>query len=78
MQAAETELSSDAMVRIFKVLEDYKSKLILYTYDSFAFDFNLDDGKSLIMQIKEVMIYPSRVSIGINYGDMNDVSSKFS
>ena len=78
IQSAETELSSDAMVRIFKVLEDHKSKLILYTYDSFAFDFNLDDGKSLIMQIKEVMIYPSRVSIGINYGDMNDVSSKFS
>ena len=78
IQSAETELNSEAMNRVFKVLDGYKSKFILYTYDSFTFDFNMSEGKDLILKIKNAMKYPTRVSFGSNYGDLKDVSSKFS
>ena len=61
---------------IFKVLENYNSKLVLYTYDSFLIDFNIKDGKSLIQDIKNVMKYPVKIQFGANYDDMNDVSDK--
>jgi len=78
IQSAETELNSEAMVRVFDVLKDYNSKFILYTYDSFTFDFDMDDGKALVLQIKQAMKYPTRISVGCNYGDLKDVSLKFS
>ena len=74
IQSAETELNSQAMERVFKVLDGFTSKFILYTYDSFTFDFNLEDEKSLILQIKNAMKYPTRISFGSNYGDLKDVS----
>ena len=78
IQSAETELNSESMERVIKVLEKYKSKFILYTYDSFTFDFDMSEGKELILKIKNAMKYPTRVSFGGNYGDLKDVSSKFS
>ena len=78
IQSAETELNSESMDRVIKVLEKYKSKFILYTYDSFTFDFDMSEGKELILKIKNAMKYPTRVSFGGNYGDLKDVSSKFS
>tara|TARA_R110001583_G_scaffold3293_7_gene21290 strand:- start:2521 stop:3822 length:1302 start_codon:yes stop_codon:yes gene_type:complete len=78
IQSAETELNSQAMERVFKVLDGFTSKFILYTYDSFTFDFNLEDEKSLILQIKNAMKYPTRISFGSNYGDLKDVSLQFS
>ena len=78
IQSAETELNSEAMEKVIKVLSDYKSKFILYTYDSFTFDFNMNEGKDLILKIKSAMKYPTRISFGSNYGDLKDVSSKFS
>lgn len=78
IQSMETEVNSESMTRVFSVLKKYKSKFILYTYDSFTFDFNLDDGKDFILQIKRAMKYPTRISFGTNYGDLNDVSSRFS
>jgi hypothetical protein len=78
IQSAETELNSEAMERVMVVLEEYKSKFILYTYDSFTFDFNISEGKELIIKIKNAMKYPTRISFGSNYGDLKDVSSKFS
>ena len=78
IQSAETELNSEAMIRVFDVLKDYNSKFILYTYDSFTFDFDMDDGKDLVLQIKQAMKYPTRISVGSNYGDLKDVSLRFS
>ena len=76
IQAYETEQNIMIMDGIFKVLENYNSKLVLYTYDSFLIDFNIKDGKSLIQDIKNVMKYPVKIQFGANYDDMNDVSDK--
>ena len=77
IQSMETEASSEAMADVIKVLESYNTKLILYTYDSFTFDFDPKDGKELILQIKMAMKYPTKISYGVNYGQLNDVSDRF-
>ena len=77
IQSMETEASSEAMADVIKVLESYNTKLILYTYDSFTFDFDPKDGKELILQIKRAMKYPTKISYGVNYGQLNDVSDRF-
>ena len=77
IQSAETELNSEAMDKVFQVLENYSTNFILYTYDSFTFDFDMNEGKELILQIKNAMKYPTRISMGPNYGALKDVSSKF-
>lgn len=72
IQLFETECNIVILRDILDFLKDYKSKLILYTYDSFLIDFNLDDGKDVIIGIKEIMenICPVHVSVGKRYDDM--------
>tara|TARA_R110002012_G_scaffold287286_1_gene479571 strand:- start:504 stop:1802 length:1299 start_codon:yes stop_codon:yes gene_type:complete len=77
IQSMETEASSEAMAEVIKVLNGHSTKLILYTYDSFTFDFNPKDGKELILKIKKAMKYPTKIAYGINYGKLNDVSDRF-
>ena len=77
IQSMETEASSEAMAEVIKVLDGYNTKLILYTYDSFTFDFDPTDGKELILKIKMAMKYPTKIAYGVNYGKLNDVSDRF-
>ncbi len=76
IQAYETEQNIIIMNDIFKVLEGYNSKLVLYTYDSFLFDFNMKDGINFMKKIKKAMKYPIKAQFGANYDDMKDVSDK--
>ena len=76
IQAYETEQNIIIMDKIFNVLENYNSKLVLYTYDSFLFDFDIKEGKAFIEDIKNVMKYPVKTQFGANYDDMKDVSGK--
>ena len=48
IQAFETESNVEMIKLLFKELNGYDSKLILYTYDSFLIDFNPTDGKKLL------------------------------
>ncbi len=76
IQAYETEQNIVIMNDIFKVLAGYNSKLVLYTYDSFLFDFNMIDGIKFMRDIKKAMKYPIKAQFGANYNDMKDVSDK--
>ena len=76
IQAYETEQNIIIMNDIFKVLEGYNSKLVLYTYDSFLFDFNMKDGTNFMRDIKKAMKYSLKAQFGANYDDMKDVSDK--
>jgi hypothetical protein len=50
------------------------SKMVLYTYDSLLFDYNLADGKELLLKTVELMErggkYPVRVYYGEDYHTM--------
>ena len=53
--------------------------MILYTYDSFLFDFNINDGASTLKKIKnklEDSNFPVKVKAGVNYHTMKDISEK--
>ena len=74
IQAYETEHNIRVIKRFKEVLDDKQTKVVLCTYDSFLFDFNISDGLETLQKIKSAMDIPSKVSIGANYGTMIDKS----
>ena len=70
LQALETESNVLILKEVFKVMSGYKSKLILYTYDSFAFDYNPSDDKQFFIDIKNAMKYPVKGQIGNTYNSL--------
>jgi hypothetical protein len=81
IQLMETENNMKVLSELIPKIKDYKSKLILYNYDSFLLDFNMEDGLDYIMKVKEILEqdgkYPVKVSWGLNYHEMKDITEKF-
>ena len=80
IQNLETERNIEIMRNLLPKISEYKSKLALYNYDAFLIDFNLKDGLSLLRMIKKEMEknnYPTTVSHGKNYHEMEDITEKF-
>ena len=76
----ETENNMKMLSNLIPFLESYKSKLILYSYDSFLFDMHIDDGLPLLTEIKEVLErgkYPVKAAWGNNYDELIDITEKF-
>jgi hypothetical protein len=69
IQMLETEISMLFIYDVNRLLEYKKSKIILYTYDSFLIDYNLEDGYDLLKDIKHLLIN-SKVKKGNNYKEM--------
>jgi hypothetical protein len=80
IQLMETENNMKMLSNLIPFLESYKSKLILYSYDSFLFDFNLDDGVDFLKKTKEIIesngLFPTKTSKGTNYHEMEDITEK--
>jgi len=80
LQATETEHNIHVINTLNGTLSKYNTKLILYTYDSLLFDFDMRDGKDLILKIKDEMSekgkFPVKIQAGINYHSMNDMTGK--
>jgi hypothetical protein len=81
IQLMETENNMRMLTELIPKLDGYKSKLILYSYDSFLFDFHLDDGLDFIKRVKGIVEckgkYPVKVAKGSNYHEMKDITRKF-
>jgi len=81
IQLLETENNMTVLDDLLPLLEGKKTKLILYNYDSFLFDFHKDDGLDFLKQIKEVVeknnSYPVKVGWGNNYHKLEDITEKF-
>ena len=81
IQLMETENNMKALTRLISEVKDYKSKLILYSYDSFLLDFNMEDGLDYLKKVKGILEqdgkYPVKVSWGLNYHEMKDITEKF-
>jgi hypothetical protein len=82
LQATETERNFKIINNVMELLQNKNSKLVLYTYDSFLFDYDINDGKQLILDIKTTMSenerYPVTIHAGKNYHDMLDMTKKVS
>ena len=71
IQAYETYYNTLTLERILKLLEGKKTKIVLYTYDSILLDVEKSEIKKLLPLIKqelEVDGFPTRMSVGENYG----------
>ncbi|MBT4209119.1 hypothetical protein HOE22_12390 [Candidatus Woesearchaeota archaeon] len=81
IQLMETENNMRALTRLIPEIKDYKSKLILYSYDSFLLDYNIEDGLDYLKKVKRILEqddkYPVKVSWGLNYHEMKDITEKF-
>ena len=76
IQAMETEANSVMIENILNVTKKYNSELILTTYDSMLFDFDITDGKSFLDEIANCFDYPVKVQYGFDYDSMSDVTQK--
>jgi len=81
IQLMETENNMKALSELIPKIKDYKSKLILYNYDSFLFDFNMEDGLDYLKKVKDILEqkgkFPLKVSWGLNYHEMKNITEKF-
>ena len=81
IQLLETENNMRMLDDLLPLLEGKKTKLILYSYDSFLLDFHKDDGMDFLKKIKKVIeqndTYPVKVGWGTNYHKMEDITEKF-
>ena len=80
LQSFETERNMAVIHNILQRTKSFKSKLILYTYDSFLWDFDKRDGAMAIKAIKDVLEqdgkYPVKIEIGPDYSNMVLVERK--
>jgi hypothetical protein len=83
IQLMETEKNIETLNKLRVFLEDKKSKLILYNYDAFLFDFDFkQDGLKYLKEVKNILEdggkYPTRVYMGDNYHEMQEITEKLS
>jgi len=80
IQLNETEYNMKMLSELTMIVQSYKSKLVLYQYDSFLFDFCLDDGKEFLQKVRTTIEqngnFPVKVSKGINYHEMKEIVEK--
>lgn len=74
IQSLETFNNVQTLSKILPLLEDKKTKLIMYNYDAFILDISSDE-KDIIKQIKDIISenYPIKILYGNNYRDMERI-----
>jgi hypothetical protein len=80
LQNYETEKNVIILKRLFTFLSDKKSYLVNYSYDSFLIDFNKEDGKQALVEIKNILEslgMSVSVKTGYNYKDLISVNTSF-
>lgn len=76
LQALETEFTANKLFQLSKLLEKYKTCIILYTYDSVLFDVPIHEAKEILLQIKSCLEkdnFPVKCKVGNIYSKMNDI-----
>ena len=75
IQAFETEYNFTMLSRLFKLLEDKKSKIVLYVYDSILIDFAVEDGKETLQSIRAIVSsdFPIKIKKGYTYSSLEDL-----
>jgi hypothetical protein len=79
IQAYETESNIKKILLIQDYLLEKKTKLVLYGYDSFLFDFANEDGVETLRDIKSILEenkHYTKSKMGLNYGEMEDITKR--
>jgi hypothetical protein len=70
IQNLETKNNFYKINELISILANKETKLVLITYDSFLFDFSINDGKDLLIEIKNILQKdktPVKYKYGSNY-----------
>tara|TARA_Y100000593_G_scaffold68243_1_gene125449 strand:+ start:5861 stop:7207 length:1347 start_codon:yes stop_codon:yes gene_type:complete len=82
LQASETEYNLHMLNNVNDLLSEYNTNIILYTYDSLLFDYDMKDGKELLLKLRDIMSqagrFPVKTKAGVNYHVMKDMTSRIS
>ena len=79
IQAFETERNIKRILELQEYLEDKETKLILYGYDSFLFDFSKQDGVNILKDIRNILEennYPTKIKMGYTYNSMDNITNR--
>ena len=77
IQSGETFYNVNSIKKVLKYLENKKSNIILYTYDSILIDYNKEDGKKTLKDIKNLLEesfgFRVNISYGTNYNNLTKI-----
>ena len=79
IQALETESNIKKILKVQDYLLNKNTKLVLYGYDSFLFDFSQQDGVETLKDIKSILEekkHFTKSKIGVNYSEMEDITKR--
>lgn len=69
MQSLETSRNILILKEVLRYLKDKKTKVVLYTYDSLLFDFNKEDGKKTLEELKTVLETGGKYPVKFKYSN---------
>jgi hypothetical protein len=72
VQSTETSTNVKLLDSVFNYLTGKKTKLVLYTYDAFLFDYAKEDGE-IFTTIKELLQYPVSIKQGNSYHGLTKI-----
>jgi hypothetical protein len=74
IQSGETFYNAGSILLVQKYLATKKTKIILYTYDSVLIDYNREDGKEVLKEIKHILEssfgFKVKAKYGMNYNNL--------
>lgn len=71
LQNLETEFNATLLERLNNLLREKETKLVLYTYDSFLFDYSPNDTTNIFKEIIAVFDrIPFHIKVGNNYHEL--------
>ena len=73
VQSMETSTNVKMLIGILEYLKDKQTKIVLYTYDAFLFDYAESDGKQTLIDIKQLIKYPVNIKMGKSYHELNKI-----
>jgi hypothetical protein len=72
VQSKETSTNVKLLEKVFDYLKDKKTKLVLYTYDAFLFDYSKEDN-NIIQELTTILEYPVSIKQGISYHGLTKI-----
>jgi hypothetical protein len=72
VQSTETSTNVELLELVFNYLNDKKTKLVLYTYDAFLFDYCVEDG-DIFTGITQILQYPVSIKQGNTYHGLTKI-----
>ena len=72
LQGLESFMNLFILNKFFSILNDKKTRLVLYLYDSFLFDLDMKEKDALLVEIQEILnnTIPYKIKYGTNYNDL--------